>query len=151
MKLEANMALFIFMFLSALSFSNAEAQTRFGVRGGFYMDQDEPFVGAHVVHKIQRGWMFNPNFEYVLVERGSLFTINADLHYDLPSRSTTIFWLGGGLGISHFSEQDFNNTDTGLNLLMGASFGRRGAIPFVQVKVRVEEDSQLVLGGGITF
>jgi len=151
MKLKAIMALFVFMLLSALSSGSAAAQTRFGVRGGFYLDQDEPFAGAHVVHKIQRGWMFNPNFEYVFVERGSLFTINADLHYDLPSRSTTIFWLGGGLGISHFSEQDFNNTDTGLNLLMGASFGRRGAIPFVQVKVRVEDNSQLVLGGGVTF
>ena len=151
MKLITSKFLFACMLLSALSFGSAEAQTRFGVRGGFYLDQDEPFVGAHVVHKIQRGWMFNPNFEYVLVERGSLFTINADLHYDLPSRSATIFWLGGGLGISHFSEQNFNNTDTGLNLLMGASFGRRGAIPFVQVKVRVEDDSQLVLGGGVTF
>jgi hypothetical protein len=153
MKLKTIIALFAFMLLSALSYGSAEAQTRFGVRGGFYLDQDEPFVGAHVVHKIQRGWIFNPNFEYVIVERGSLFTINADLHYDLPSssRSTIIFWLGGGLGITHFSEQNVKNTDTGLNLLMGASFGRRGAIPFVQVKVRVEDSSQLVLGGGVTF
>jgi len=151
MKPKPTMAVFILMFLCVLNSGSAEAQTRFGVRGGVYLDQDDPFVGAHVVHKIQRGWMFNPNFEYVLVDRGSLFTINADLHYDLPSRSATIFWLGGGLGISHFSERDFNNTDTGLNLLMGASFGRRGAIPFVQVKVKIEDDSQLVLGGGVTF
>lgn len=151
MKPKTLITLFVFVLLSALSFDQAEAQTRFGVRGGYYLDQDEPFVGAHVVHKIQRGWMFNPNFEYILVERGTLFTINADLHYDLPSRSTTIFWLGGGLGISHFSVDDFNNTDTGLNLLMGASFGRRGAIPFLQVKVRVDDGSELVLGGGVTF
>lgn len=151
MKHKFLITFFAGMLLSALSFGSAEAQTRFGVRGGYYLDQDEPFLGAHLVHKIQRGWMFNPNFEYILVERGSLFTINADLHYDLPSRSTTIFWLGGGLGISHFSVEDFNNTDTGLNLLMGASFGRRGAIPFVQVKVRVDDGSQLVLGGGVTF
>jgi hypothetical protein len=125
------------------------------VRGGVYLDQDDPFVGAHFAHKIQRNWVFNPNFEYVLLDRenASLFTINADIHYDLPAASaaSTIFWLGGGLGISHFSAQDFHNTDTGLNLLMGASFGRRGAIPFVQVKVLVEDESQLVLGGGITF
>jgi len=151
MKLKPIMAVFIIMFLCVLNSGYAEAQTRFGVRGGVYLDQDDPFVGAHVVHKIQRGWMFNPNFEYVFVEPGSMFTINADLHYDLPSRSSTVFWLGGGLGISHFSVRDFNNTDTGLNLLMGASFGRRGAIPFVQVKVRVADDSQLVLGGGVTF
>jgi hypothetical protein len=80
----------------------AEAQTRFGVRAGVYLDQDEPFAGAHFIHPIERNWIFNPNFEYVFVESGSLFTINADLHYDLPSRSSTVFWLGGGLGISHF-------------------------------------------------
>lgn len=151
MKFKTILALLAFMLLGALSFDRAAAQTRFGVRGGVYLDQDDPFVGAHFVHQIQPRWMFNPNFEYVLVDRGSQFTINADLHYDLPSRSTTVFWLGGGLGISHFSVQDFNNTDLGLNLLMGASFGRRGTIPFVQVKVLVEENSQLVLGGGITF
>jgi len=141
----------ILLVLMLLSLGSANAQTRFGVRGGVYLDQDDPFVGAHFVHKIQRAWVFNPNFEYVLVDRGSMFTINADIHYDLPSRSSTIFWLGGGLGISHFSVRDFNNTDTGLNLLMGASFGRRSAVPFVQVKVMVRDESQLVLGGGITF
>ena len=86
-----------------------------------------------------------------LVDQGSLFTINADFHYDLPSRSSTIFWLGGGLGISRFSFEDFSNTDTGLNLLMGASFSRRPVIPFIQVKVMVMDDTQLVLGGGLTF
>jgi hypothetical protein len=145
----------LLMLLSLASFGSANAQTRFGVRGGIYLDQDDPFVGAHFVHKIQRHWVFNPNFEYVLLdrERASLFTINADIHYDLPSssRSSTTFWLGGGLGISHFSLEEAKNTDTGLNLLMGASFGRRGAIPFLQIKVMVEDESQLVLGGGITF
>lgn len=151
MKLKILVALFTFTLLSALSFENAAAQTRFGVRGGVYLDQDDPFVGAHFLQRIQPHWMFNPNFEYVLVDRGSMFTINADLHYDLPTRSTTGFWLGGGLGISHFSVEDFNNTDVGLNLLMGVSFGRRGAIPFVQAKVIVEDNSQLVVGGGVTF
>jgi hypothetical protein len=94
---------------------------------------------------------FNPNVEYVLVEQGSLYTINADFHYDLPSRSSTIFWLGGGLGISRFAFNEFSNNDTGLNVLMGASFGRGPAIPFLQVKAIVMDETQLVLGGGITF
>jgi len=151
-KLNIMMAWLVLMLLTL---GSANAQTRFGVRGGVYLDQDDPFVGAHFLHQIQRHWMFNPNFEYVFLDRddASMFTINADLHYDLPSssRSSTIFWLGGGLGISHFSAGDFNNTDTGLNLLMGASFGRRGTIPFVQVKVIVQDESQLVVGGGLTF
>jgi hypothetical protein len=137
--------------LGAAAFDQAQAQTHFGVRGGFYMEQDRGFVGAHLLNKIQRNWMFMPNFEYVFVEPGSLFTINADLHYDFPSRSNTIFYLGGGLGIAHFSYQDFANTDVGLNLLTGISFSRRPVIPFIQAKVTITDDTQLIIGGGLTF
>jgi hypothetical protein len=147
---------FVFPILAALlvgaaSYENASAQSRFGVRGGAYMDQDDAFVGVHAIGAIARHWMFNPNFEYVLVDRGSLFTINADFHYDLPSRSSTVFWLGGGLGVSHVSFREVSTTDTGLNLLVGASFGRRPAYPFIQAKVTFFDDTALVLGGGITF
>lgn len=137
--------------LSAAAFDQAQAQAHFGVRGGFYMDQDDGFVGAHLLSKIQRNWMFTPNFEYVLVDPGSYITINADLHYDLPSRSNTIFYLGGGLGISHFSYRDFDNTDVGLNLLTGISFSRRPIIPFIQAKVMITDHTQLIIGGGLTF
>jgi hypothetical protein len=137
--------------LGAAALDQAQAQTHFGVRGGFYMEQDRGFVGAHLLNKIQRHWMFTPNFEYVFVEPGSFFTINADLHYDFPSRSNTIFYLGGGLGIAHFSHEDFDNTDVGLNLLTGISFSRRPVIPFIQAKVTIADDTQLIIGGGLTF
>ena len=75
------------LILCATNFDSANAQSRFGVRGGVYMDQDDAFVGVHAISAIALHWKFNPNFEYVLVDRGSLFTINADFHYDLPSRS----------------------------------------------------------------
>ncbi len=144
-------ALFLAALIGGVFVNEAEAQTRFGVRGGIYMDRDEPFVGAHFAHAVQKQWQFNPSFEYVLVERGSLFSINADLRYVLPSRSSTAFWLGGGLGISHFSFRDFNKTDLGLNLITGVDFGRGPMTPFVQVKVMVLDDTELVLGGGLTF
>ncbi|MCL4705955.1 hypothetical protein KJ068_12380 [bacterium] len=128
-----------------------QAQTRLGLRGGVYLDQDEAFVGAHLAHRMQRNLRFAPNFEYVLIEQGSLYTINADFLYDLPGRSSTVLWLGGGLGLSRFSFEDFSNNDVGLNLLMGASFGRGPTVPFLQVKVMVMDETQLALGGGITF
>jgi len=151
MNIKLKLALLVLMWLNVLAFGSAGAQTHFGIRGGVYLDQDDPFAGVHFLHAIDRHWMFNPNFEYVFVDRGSMFTINADVHYDLPSRSSTIFWLGGGLGINHFSFREFNNTDAELNLLMGVSFSRRPTIPFIQVKVVVMDESQLVLGGGLTF
>ncbi|MGH7492682.1 MAG: hypothetical protein ACREOO_09840 [bacterium] len=137
--------------LSAAAFGEANAQAHFGLRGGLYMDQDEGFVGAHALTPIQRNWVFSPNFEYVFVETGSYFTINADLHYDFPSRSNTIFYLGGGLGISHSSFEETKNTDAGVNLLTGISFSRRPIIPFIQAKVMMGDVTQLILGGGLTF
>jgi hypothetical protein len=137
--------------LSAVAFGEANAQAHFGLRGGLYMDQDEGFVGAHILSPIQRNWVFTPNFEYVFVEPGSYFTINADVHYDFPSRTNTIFYLGGGLGISHSSYEEVSNTDAGLNLLTGISFSRRPVIPFIQAKVMIGDDTQLILGGGLTF
>jgi len=151
MKIKYLIPLMAAILMCTARFDDARAQTNFGVRSGVYMDQEDAFVGVHAISAIARHWKFNPNFEYVLVDRGSLFTINADFHYDLPSRSSTIFWLGGGLGISHASFRDVGTTDTGLNLLVGASFGRRPAYPFIQAKVTFFDDNALVLGGGITF
>ena len=145
------MPVLIALSIASLSVDDAAAQTRFGLRGGVYLDQDEAFIGGHFIQPLERNWVFNPNFEYVLVEEGSLFTINADFHYDFPSRSSTLFWLGAGLGVSRFSLDDESNTDVGLNALTGASFGRGPVTPFVQAKVMIFDDTQLVIGGGITF
>ena len=139
------------LFLGAANFDHAGAQTRFGVRGGANLDRDDLFVGAHFIQKLQRNWIFNPNFEYTLVDDGSLFSINADFHYDFPSNSSTLFWIGSGVGVSHFSSDGADNTDLGLNLLTGVSFGRRPAIPYIQAKVTVFDDTQLLIGGGVTF
>ncbi len=68
-----------------------------------------------------------------------------------PRAATLFFYLGGGLGISHFSNEDFDNTEAGLNLLTGISFSRRPVIPFIQAKVFIADDTQLILGGGLTF
>lgn len=101
--------------------------------------------------RIGRRLQFAPSLEYVLVERGSLFTINADFLHDLPSRSRTVFWVGGGLGISRIALEDFRNTDSGLNLLLGVNFSRGPAIPFLHVKLIMIGESQLAVGGSFTF
>lgn len=154
--METKWRFFIILFVGAFillggSVESLDAQTRLGIRGGIYFDRDEPFVGGHLLHELDNNWIFNPNFEYILVETGSLYTINFDLHHDLPSKSNTIFWFGGGLGINRFILENFSNTDLGLNILMGMSFGRGRSIPFLQFKVMVFEETELALGAGITF
>jgi hypothetical protein len=140
------------LFLGMAAVNNVEAQsTRFGIRGGANLDRDDLFLGAHAVQGIHGRWIFNPNFEYTFVDDGSHFTINADFHYDFPSDGTPIFWLGAGAGIGHTSLDDNDETELGLNLLSGVSFGRGRGTPFIQAKVQIYDDTALLIGGGITF
>jgi hypothetical protein len=110
MKSKWMFAVVAVLALSAAVFDQAQAQTHFGVRGGFYMDQDRGFVGAHLLNKIQRNWMFTPSFEYVFVDPGSFFTINADLHYDFPSRSNTIFYETSNIVAHYLAVRHFHRT-----------------------------------------
>ncbi|MDZ7266500.1 MAG: hypothetical protein ONB48_03500 [candidate division KSB1 bacterium] len=131
--------------------SAPQAQTRFGLRGGFYLDHDALFVGAQLTHPVAPRWHAVPNLELVLVERGSLFTINGDFHHRFRTRRSPYWHAGGGLGISHRSYRDFNDTDIGLNGIFGAEFGRGKTLPFAFVKLLLFAESELVIGGGVTF
>jgi hypothetical protein len=80
--------------------STARAELDFGVRGGFYDDADAGFIGGELLWGLTRQWFFNPNLEYVFVDNGDLMTLNADFHYDFPSRSPFYVWLAAATPIS---------------------------------------------------
>ena len=67
-----------------------------GVRGGYYSDAEASFAGVDLLTPIARSWYFNPNFEYAFVDNGSAYTLNGDVHYDLPVSGAHYVWLGGG-------------------------------------------------------
>jgi hypothetical protein len=127
-------------------------ETLVGVRGGVYLDADEPFLGVEVLTRIARGWYFNPNFEYVFVDPGSLMTFNLDVHYDFPTRGQAMVWLGGGLGLVRFDPPGRGNSDTdpALNVLFGIGL-RRPVIPYAQVKAIVKDDTEVSIAVGLRF
>jgi hypothetical protein len=139
----------------------ARAQVDFGVRAGFYSDADAGFLGAELLVGVTRQWFFNPNFEYVFVDDGHLYTLNLDAHYDLRTNAPYNFWLGGGPAVifSGFDAprgcrrcNDDNQTDLGLNLLAGVGFARRQAIrPYVQGKVTLSDNTEASIGFGLRF
>jgi hypothetical protein len=139
----------------------ARAEIDFGVRGGFYSDADAGFLGAELLMDVTRQWFFNPNFEYVFVDDGHLYTLNLDAHYDFPTRSPYYVWAGGGPAVifSGFDAprgcrrcEDDNQTDLGLNLLGGIGFGKRQAIrPYVQGKVTLSDNTEASIAFGIRF
>jgi hypothetical protein len=100
---------------AALALSAAPASAAdvtFGLRAGYYTEVEEPFLGAEVLVPVARRFYFNPNFEYVFVENGSYWTMNADFHYDFFADNRTFFWLGGGLGLVRVDPEGDDNGDT---------------------------------------
>ena len=141
------------LLVATMTPSLAHADLDGDLRGGVYTDASETFVGAGLLTSIGGGWMFNPNIEWVFVDRGDLATLNADFHYDFASQDQTDFWLGAGLA-GVFRENRFGNdeTDLGLNLLGGVGFLRNSAVrPYLQAKILLSDETEGVVAVGIRF
>jgi len=106
----------------------------FGLRGGVYTDQSDPFAGVELLAQIGSSrWYFNPNAEYVFVEYGDLVTANALIFRDRPPRR--------------------DDTDAGVNLLAGVGFKPRGSSvrPYIQGKLILADETEGVIAFGIRF
>ena len=142
--------------LAALAIPDARAQVDPDFRAGIYTDGSNGFVGGGVLWDMgNKGrWYANPNLEYVLVDNGDFFTVNADVHYDLDVETPFFVWVGGGPALLFADSDegdDDSETDFGLNLLAGIG-AREGSVrPFGQVKLIVADDSQLVFAVGLRF
>ncbi len=130
------------------------AATEFGVRSGVYTDVDAGFVGAEAIAPVGSSWYFDPNFEYAFADRGDLFTLNGDFHYDVVRSRPYDVWLGGGPAILvHEGETPTSGhrSDLGVNLIAGVGFRQPKIEPYVQTKATVSDDSQFVLAFGVRF
>lgn len=132
----------------------ARAEVDFGIRGGFYDDADSGFVGADLLMGVSGPWFFNPNFEYVFVDDGSLWTLNGDVHYDFPRQGNVALWAGAGPAVIFRDpgcRRCDDETDFGLNLLGGVGLVRGGVRPYLQGKVILSDDTEAVLAIGLRF
>lgn len=140
----------------ALAAGPAAAQWDFGIRGGVYTDESDPFVGIELLTRIGASqWYFNPNLEVVFPERGDLLTANFDFHYDVPVEAPIYVWFGGGPAIIYRDPDRPNRddeTDAGLNLLAGVGFLKgRPVRPYIQGKLILADESEGVLAFGVRF
>jgi hypothetical protein len=138
--------------------ATAQSVWDFGIRGGVYTDDSDPFVGVELLTRMgATEWFFNPNVEVVFPDRGDLITLNADFHYDLPVDAPVYVWVGGGPAIIFRDSDrgpgdDDDETDIGLNLLAGVGFLKGQAVrPYVQGKVVISDESEAVLAFGVRF
>jgi hypothetical protein len=131
----------------------AAADVKLGVRGGYYTDIGEPFLGAEALLPVTSRIYFNPNFEYVFVEDLSYWSLNGDFHYDFPIQRPIYVWAGAGLGLLVADPEGEGNADTdaALNLLAGVGFQAGSVIPYFQAKVILDGDSEFAIAFGLRF
>jgi hypothetical protein len=131
----------------------------FGIRGGIYTEDSDPFVGVELLTRVgNSSWYFNPNLEAVFVDNGDLYTLNGDFHYDFEPSASVDFWAGGGPALIF---RDFDRrgrgvndseTDVGLNLLVGIGFNSSASIrPYLQGKVILSDDNEASVAFGVRF
>ena len=126
---------------------------KFGVRAGYYTEADGASLGVELLAPVAHRVWFNPNFEYVFVEDASYWTVNADFHYDFPTRSSTYVWLGGGLALVHVDPEGpaESDTDVGANFIGGVGFRTGSVIPYFQAKLIAKSDTEFAIAFGIRF
>ncbi len=127
------------------------SRTHLGPRIGYNFDAEAVTVGGQVSFPIGRRLEFYPSADIHTVDPGSMFGVNFDLKYRLPGETIRWMYLGTGLGIISTSRGDFDNTDTGLNLMIGAESLRGRIHPFVEGRVFISDGSMAQLVGGLNF
>ena len=133
----------------------------YGLSGGLYSNGGRGFLGGGVVLPLNERVSFNPSGDWLFVDAiDRMFTLNADLHFDVPLEGRTFSWIGAGVGVRHFAKGDGwpPEHSLGLNLLGGIGFGREnGVTPIIQGKVffagdtLFANDTEFVLSAGVRF
>lgn len=139
----------------------ASAQSQLGVGGGYDVDREAPFIGAHArVGTPSLPIRFAPGVDFYFVDDigGQSVTsmqFNVNALYDIGRQYTTTFtpYVGAGLGIAYSKVEDLDSdTNTGLNLVFGAEFGQNSRLrPYVQSQLTFADGTAVNLGGGVLF
>lgn len=138
----------------------------FGVQASFGTDTDFG-IGARVVFGLRSLFPTTPldahvAFDYFFPDAPAgtdvtYWEINGNVAYRIPNvRGSLAPYVGGGLSIAHASVDvgvgSASDTDVGLNLLGGTTFGTRSKVkPFAEARVTLGGGDQLVITGGVRF
>jgi hypothetical protein len=124
----------IVVLLASLLFAQSLQAFEFGIRAGRFNDLKENMIGVEVAFNVGP-LVFNPNFEYVLIDELDLMSLNADFLYPFARGGRTTPYLGLGVGVMRFEASGFGSTDEWLgNAIAGVAFGAGRVKPYVQIK-----------------
>jgi hypothetical protein len=139
--------------LALAAFTQARADTTFGVRSGVYTDANAGFIGGEVVTSMAPSWYFNPNLEVALAGDRQVVSVSSDFHYDFFQDRPYWVWAGGGPALIHRSmPSESDRTDFGANFLGGIAWKTSAKVsPYVQAKVTLSNEDEAVLAFGVRF
>lgn len=131
----------------------SRAGTDVDLRVSMYPDADAWAIGGGLLTDVGGGnWFFNPNLEIGMGDNLDLMLLSGDFHYDFASASNLSLWAGGGPAVLMTNPPNGDNqTDLGLNALMGMGARGGGLRPFGQVRGTFADESQFSIAGGIRF
>ena len=124
----------------------------FQASGGWYTESEELFgnVGAKFG---AASFSVIPNIDWVFVNSGSMYSLNVDGTMSLMPLGVASVYAGAGIGwLTTKPDQGDSNTNTVVNLLLGASLNALPMKPFGQFKWIVEDGNDpLAFSIGVSF
>lgn len=141
----------------ALAFAvsqDAHAQNQVGVNLGYNLEAERVFAGAQFrAQPASLPVIINPSIETYFIENLTWLQIdlNALYPFGIDNQSFTPY-AGGGLGINYFKpENGDSNTEAGLNLIAGATFGFSRIQPFAEARINIDNGTNVGIRGGVLF
>lgn len=133
---------------AALAPAAEGADIDWGVRAGAAFEGPDPLIGVEALWGLTNRVFFNPNVEVIFRDNDEEdVSVNADVHYDLPTGGNDFIWVGAGLAARETGDDD----DFGANLLGGYGWDRKTFVPYAQLKVFIGDESEGSLVVGVRF
>ena len=123
---------------------------RLGAHLGYNFDADAAILGAQASFALAPSFDLYPSFDFYLVDAGSFWGLNLDVRYRPPTRYG-LFYVGGGINYSRFSNNGFGGNDTNLNLVGGVEGRRRRATPYGELRLIIGSGSSFQIVGGVSW
>jgi hypothetical protein len=118
---------------------------------GYNLDNEEFLVGMQLTTPIGRYVEFYPSFDYYLVDAGTLWTVSLDMKVRPAGQSASWLYLGGGMDVTRRAVGNFDNNDTGLNLLAGFDPAVGRVRPFGELRFTLSDQTTSRFMMGLNF
>ncbi len=141
--------------LLALPAGLANAQTprsHLGPHLSYNFDAEKFGIGAQFSAPLARRLEFYPSADVYFVDHGSLWALNVDLKYRVPTTDRSDWlYVGGGLNLTTAGANGSHTTDSGANLILGAESLRGVVHPFGEARLTLRDGSTFQIAGGLNI